>query len=89
VIGERSRLRLEQPHFKAHDRDGSSWALDSVGLSDFVVAWTNGKPFWNGLSVWGDETAIKLAAVIGVTVYTEETLALRVEEEEKRRAITS
>ncbi len=91
MIEEKSRLRLEMPHFKAHDRDGSSWALDIIGLAAFRDAWSLGKPFWEGVSVWGDLTIIKLATVVGVTVYTEETLALREaeSEEEKRREITA
>lgn len=85
------RLRLESPHFKAHDRDGSSWALDLVGLSRFRDAWSSGLAFWHGDNVWGEETIIKLATVVGITILTEEGLALRDEEreEEKRREITS
>ena len=91
MIDEKMRLRLEAPHFKAHDRDGSSWALDLIGLTRFRDAWSSGAAFWYGDNVWGEETVIKLATVVGLTILTEESLALREEEDEelKRRELTA
>jgi hypothetical protein len=85
------QLRLEMPHFKAHCRDGSSYALHLIGLANFKYAWNTGSAFWTGTNAWGEETQIKLADITGLTTFTEESLALRAEEdeEEKRRAITA
>lgn len=91
MIEERTRLRLEQPHFTAMCRDGSAWALLLDNVASFRDAWMAGRPFWSGPNVWGEITDIKLADITGVTVRTDESLALRDEEreEEKRREITS
>lgn len=91
MIDEKIRLRLEQPHFTAMCRDGSAWALALKNVTHFRDAWMGGRAFWSGPNVWGETTDIKLADITGVTVRTEESLALRDEEgeEERRREITS
>lgn len=91
MIDEKTRLPLERPHFSAVCRDGSAWALSLGNLESFRDAWMAGRAFWTGMNVWGEATDIKLADITGVTVRTEESLALRDEENEeiKRREITS
>lgn len=85
------RLRREMPHFRAMCRDGQAWALSMDGFESCCEAWMAGKPFWSGMTIWGEAIDIKLADVVGITFWTEETIALVEEEaaEVKRRELTS
>lgn len=80
-----TRLRIEQPHFRAMCRDGSAWALRMGQVDSFRDAWQAGRPFWSGFDVWDQPMDIKLADIVAVIVHTEASQLLGEEEAEEHR----
>ena len=81
------QLAVERPHLRAHCRDGSVWIIAWLARDHFEAEWVAGKAFWRGLDAWGGLVHVKLADVVGLSVWDEERIALRSDEdaEEKRR----
>lgn len=84
------QLATEQPHVRAHCRDGSCWSLRADERAGFEAAFTGGKAFWRGRDAWDGVCLVKLADVTGVSVWDDDKIgAMQAEkdEEESRKLL--
>lgn len=63
------QLATERPHFRAHCRDGSVWILRMDQLAAFTETFTKGGAFWRGFDAWNGTCVVKLADVVGLSVW--------------------
>lgn len=84
------KLREEMPHVRAMCRDGSAWMLAEEERERFLAEWQMGRAFWTGMDIYDNIVVIKLADIVGVSLWDEHRLAIAVEEraELKRRELT-
>lgn len=83
------QLAAERPHFRAHCRDGSVWLLRMDQLAAFTETFTKGGTFWRGCDAWDASVLVKLADIVGLSVWDEAKIAAMQAEkdEEKARAV--
>lgn len=83
------KLRSELPHIGCICRDSSHWQVPLSERQSFEDAWTNGRPFWYGVDIYGASIIVKLADITGVIIKSADYLAVRDAEraEEKARAL--
>ena len=79
-------LKLDQPHAKAHCRDGSVWMLPVTAHDDLYACWTLGRAFWTSVGVYGERITIKLADITGLSLWDEAAIADAAHEHALRKA---
>lgn len=79
-------LKLDTPHAKAHCRDSTIWLLPLDEHEAFLAAWTAGRAFWLGAGMYGERITIKLADIVGLSVWDAAALADSEHEQALRKA---